>query len=376
MIHILVAGDYSPKDRVANLLEKSEYNKIFNKIKPYFDNSDYSIVNLEAPIVNDENIRPIKKVGPALKCTKKTIDSLKYLGVNCVTLANNHFRDYGDMGVDSTISLCKKANIDCVGGGKDIKDAEKTLYKEINGVKLAIINCCEHEYSIADESKSGSNPLNPIKQYYAIKKAKENADFVMVIVHGGIEHRQLPSPRMVDTYRFFVDVGADVVVNHHQHCISGYEIYNGKPIFYGLGNFCFDWNGKRDSNWNEGYIVNLIINDQKLIDFKIIPFGQCNNESIIIPLKEAAEKDFLKRIKTFNSIVSDYDLLVEMHKEFLGSTSRSYLNIWGNKYLKMLCNRGFIPSFIPKNVLKSLQNKVMCESHRERLLFYLNQKLK
>jgi poly-gamma-glutamate synthesis protein (capsule biosynthesis protein) len=46
---------------------------------------------------------------------------------------------------------------------------------------------------------------------------------------------------MVETYRFFIEAGADAVVNHHQHCICGYEVYKGKPIFYGLGNFCFDW---------------------------------------------------------------------------------------------------------------------------------------
>lgn len=52
-------------------------------------------------------------------------------------------------------------------------------------------------------------------------------------MHGGHEHYQLPSLRMQETYRFFIDAGADVVVNHHQHCFSGYEIYNNKYIFMG-----------------------------------------------------------------------------------------------------------------------------------------------
>ena len=54
-------------------------------------------------------------------------------------------------------------------------EASKILYKEIAGMTLAIINCCEHEFSIATEKTAGSNPLNPIKQYYAIKEAKEKA---------------------------------------------------------------------------------------------------------------------------------------------------------------------------------------------------------
>ena len=51
-----------------------------------------------------------------------------------------------------------------------------------------------------------------------VEEAKKKADFVLVIVHGGSEHFQLPTPRMQATYRFFVDAGADAVVNHHQHC--------------------------------------------------------------------------------------------------------------------------------------------------------------
>ena len=131
------------------------------------------------------------------------------------------------------------------------------LYKEIGDKKLAVINCCEHEFSIATETTAGSNPLNPISQYYAIKEAKEKADYVLVIVHGGHEHYQLPSTRMQETYRFFIDVGADAVVNHHQHCYSGYEYYNGKPIMYGLGNFCFDEGLKKTKQWHEGYIVEI-----------------------------------------------------------------------------------------------------------------------
>ena len=52
-----------------------------------------------------------------------------------------------------------------------------------------------------------------------------------------------------------MDIGADVVVNCHQHCFSGCEIYNGKHIFYGLGNFFFDWPERRNGMWNKGYML-------------------------------------------------------------------------------------------------------------------------
>ena len=225
--------------------------------------ADYNIINMEAPIVSGEGT-PITKNGSNLKVNSCAIDALKWASFDCVTLANNHFYDYGEKGVKDTLIACRERCIDYVGAGLNLTEASQTLYKEIHGKTFAIINCCEHEYSIAAENSGGSNPINPIQQYYAINEAKKQADHVIVICHGGIEFFQYPTPRMVEWYRFFIDVGADAVINHHQHCYSGYEIYNGKPIFYGLGNFCFDRFDKRNSSWNNGYLVELIFEGDQI----------------------------------------------------------------------------------------------------------------
>lgn len=83
-----------------------------------------------------------------------------------------------------------KYGIDTVGAGKNLKEASKVFYKQIGDQLLAVINCCEHEFSIATEHEAGANPLNLIQQYYQIKEAREKADNVLVIVHGGHEHFQ------------------------------------------------------------------------------------------------------------------------------------------------------------------------------------------
>ena len=75
--------------------------------------------------------------------------------------------------------------------------------KEIAGEKLAVINICENEWTIATKTSGGSAPLNLITNIHKIAEAKKNSDYVLVIVHGGTEHYQLPSPRMKETYRFF-----------------------------------------------------------------------------------------------------------------------------------------------------------------------------
>ena len=376
MIKLLVAGDFCPKDRVADLIEKSNYEVIFSEVKPIFDQSDYSILNLEAPIVTDCNISAIQKVGPSLKCSDNAIGALKYLGIKCTTLANNHHRDYGDKGVLNTIKLLKNAGIDYVGSGKNAISAKETLYKEINGCKIAILNCCEHEFSIANDDNAGSNPLNPIQQYYAITEARMKADFVIVIVHGGMEHCQLPSPRMAETYRFFIDVGADAVINHHQHCFSGYEIHNDRPIFYGLGNFCFDWAGKRNSIWNEGYMINLYLEKNKRIKFEIIPYEQCNGKPCVKLKDNNGISEINHKIEHLNNIISNPLTLNNEFEKYLDETAKSYdiISIWDNRYLKALYRRGFLPSLLSIKTLRSVYNNINCESHRERFLHFLNEK--
>lgn len=254
---VLIAGDYCQRYRVDDAVKNRCFGELFDEVRPIIKSADYSIVNFEFPIVlNPESAKPIPKCGPNLKGTIESVDAVKYAGFNCCTLANNHILDQGENCCLDTKFELERAGVDTVGAGKNLDEASEILYKEVGGKVLAIINCCEHEFTIATATTAGANPLNPIQQYYKIQEARGNADYVLVIVHGGHEHYQLPSPRMQETYRFFVDAGADAVVNHHQHCYSGYEIYKNKPIFYGLGNFCFDIQPqKHDSIWNYGYMV-------------------------------------------------------------------------------------------------------------------------
>ena len=258
---IIVSGDYCPWERVAKDFAKGDYRAI-DALTPIFAEADYSIVNLECPILHGDE-KPIVKSGPHMHADTRALEAIKGIGTKCVTLANNHFRDFGDNGVLNTLSELSAYGIDYVGGGTNLSDAAAVLYKKIGKETLAIVNCCEHESSIATAEHCGSNPLNPIQQYYAIHEAKKKADYMLVIVHGGVEHYELPTPRMQETYRFFIEAGADAVINHHQHCYSGYEIYLGKPIFYGLGNLCFDRSDKRNSIWNEGFLLELDLRGTK-----------------------------------------------------------------------------------------------------------------
>ncbi len=365
---VLVAGDYCPQYRVAELFNKNDFAEVLGEIKGVVDKVDYSIVNFECPVSNGAE-KPIQKHGPKLCCSIDGIEALKWVGFNCITLANNHFYDYGDEGVKNTVDACNKNMIDYVGGGINLEKASAVLYKRIRGMTLAIINCCEHEFSIATEVSGGSNPLNPIRQYASIQEARKKADYVLVIVHGGHEMFQLPSPRMKETYRFFIDAGADAVVNHHQHCFSGYEVYKEKPIFYGLGNFCFDEKGSMGGIWNEGYFVVLSFADS--ISFEIIPYNQCDDKPIV---KILPSNVYNQRISELNKTIQDENVLSEKVKEYYRSCLKQSSYIFEplmNRVYSSLRYRGILPSLVTNKRKLLAYDFIVCESHRDKILEYL-----
>lgn len=366
---VIITGDFCPSNRVVGAFEKGDYDSVLSEVRSFTKQADYSIVNFECPVMTGQ-ANPIEKNGPNLFCSVNGVEAIKYAGFDCVTLANNHFLDFGEKGVVETINSLNNYGIDHVGGGLNLKDSSSVLYKDIEDRRLAIINCCEHEFSVATNTSAGCNPLNPIQQFYAIKEAKKCADIVLVITHGGHEHFQLPSPRMVETYRFFIDAGADAVVNHHQHCFSGYEVYNEKPIFYGLGNFCFDDPSINNGLWTEGYAVSIDFSTAKT-SFEIYPYHQCGIEPKVVFLSQLAFNDKLNKL---NAIIANQDELQSIVNDYYASNEEQYSNIIEpirNRYYLGAKRRGWLPSFISKERKLIITNYVVCEAHRDRFIYYL-----
>lgn len=372
---LIIAGDFCPFKRIVGLFQKGSFEDVLGEIKPILHSADYSLVNLECPIIDENSVvNPILKCGPNLRGDVSAVEAIKYVGFKGVTLANNHILDFGERGLANTIVACRNKELDVIGVGKNILDANRILYKNIAQKCVAFINCCEHEFSIATEESSGANPLNPVQQYYAIKKAKEQADLVILIVHGGHEHYQLPSPRMKEWYRYFVDCGVDAVINHHQHCYSGYEIYKGKPIFYGIGNFCFDNEHYHEGSWTQGFLVELDIEDTD-VNFRLFPYVQCAEKPTIKLMDSRLEKLFMKHIKDLNATIANDVQLKKEYEKWAEVSALGYklvLSPYSNRFLKAAAVRGLIPMLLSKEKVLSVLNYVTCEAHRERLIYVLN----
>ena len=224
-MNVLIAGDFCDRYRISDLIARGNYASLFDDIKYLTEQADVSIINFEFPIVLHAGV-PITKSGPTLQGQPAAVDAVKYAGFNVCTLANNHILDQGTKCCIETRELLENAGIKTVGIGKNSAEAATVLYiNQKEKGTLAIVNCCEHEFSIATATTAGANPLNPIQQYYNIQEARTKADYVLVIVHGGHEHYALPSPRMKETYRFFIDTGAISLFERrfHQFILSGME---------------------------------------------------------------------------------------------------------------------------------------------------------
>lgn len=262
-----------------------------------------------------------------------------------------------------------------MGGGKNLAEASAILYKSIKGKTFAFINCCENEFSIASESRPGSNPLSVTQQYRAIQDAKRQADYVIVIVHGGPEGCQYPSPRMQDTYRFFIEVGANVVINHHQHCYSGFEYYQGKPICYGLGDFSFDnvsaggeANLKKRTSWNEGYMAKLTFDDNE-INIKAIPYIQAYKEPGTFMMEGEDLAVFNEQLQSINDVIMVTLKTEEKYNQWTDANSdwhRIMYEPWGKGW-RILHKKGLLPSLVSREKWLSLADYTICETHHDRV---------
>lgn len=330
-----------------------------------FNQSDLNIVNLECPVIENDNENKILKTGPHLSTNNKIFDLFKQINIRAVTLANNHILDFGAKGLQSTLKGCQNNHIITIGAGDNLKEATKPAIIERQGVKIALINFCEHEFSIATEQSPGANPMDLIDNSEEIKKARQLADFVVVIIHGGHEHYNLPSPRMVKQYHFFADNGADAIICHHAHCISGFEVYKNVPIFYGIGNLLFTMPCK-NKGWNNGLLVQFEFDKGFPLKWKIIPTQQSADNYLLSLCRDKDSLDIMDKVDAYSTIISHSNTLNDHWLTYIKEMEPLILNDLSpipGRYIKSIFRRmGFNKLIFRKDYAVQLLNLIECES--------------
>ena len=253
-MRILIGGDVVPTEASRELFEAGDAAALFGRTLDLTKRADRVIVNLECALTDCE--KPLRKIGPNLKGAPACAKTLKAFGGTDAMLANNHMFDFGIACLRDTTATLDAVGIRYTGVGENDTDSRRPLFLEDGKERIAVIDVCEHEYSYALPDRVGANPYDPYLTMQDIREAKKQADYVIVIYHGGKEQCRYPSPRMYRLCHEMVLCGADVVLTQHSHCIGCYEQYEGGHILHGQGNFCFCNSGKLEG-WHEGLLVEL-----------------------------------------------------------------------------------------------------------------------
>jgi poly-gamma-glutamate capsule biosynthesis protein CapA/YwtB (metallophosphatase superfamily) len=364
MIRILIGGDIYPNGRVQRHFCAGNATEIFHDLLPAIQVADLSIANLECPLVSRES--PITKAGPVLGAPVECINGFPAAGWKILNLANNHSYDHGLAGLCETIDAIHKVGVSPLGAGKSIREAEAPVIRQIQGRRVVIYSMAEREFSIADETIAGSNPLDLISFVRAVREHKQGGIFI-TLIHGGREFYPYPTPETVRRCRFMVEMGADAVICCHTHCPLPWEIYAECPIVYGLGNLIFEWDDTDTDSWNEGYLVELQIEGGK-INLETIPYFQSSGFTGARRMGEAETEQFKSKLVERGRTIGNSAMLNDKWVEFCRQKKTTYLTkLFGYNRIMRKLRRVLLPAIHRREDLLQSLLLVQTETHREML---------
>jgi len=245
-VRLMAVGDVMLAQSIGRRITKNGLLAPWAKVKSYFDEADLVVANLECTISNR---------GTAwnktftFRAPLAAADSLAAAGIDAVTNANNHAIDFGRDAFADTLHYLDAAGVGHFGGGANLAAARAPLIIEKNGLRIAFLgyvlpfsgkpNFNTRQWA-ATATVSGLAIGTPDVVAADVAAAKQVADLVIVMVHGGIEYSFHPSKaqRRFDSAAFAA--GATLVIGAHPHVLQGYVYEGYQVIAYSTGNFVFD----------------------------------------------------------------------------------------------------------------------------------------
>ncbi|MDR1713210.1 MAG: CapA family protein [Coriobacteriales bacterium] len=213
------------------VVDSEGYGWCLGAVQPLFAADDLTIVNLECPLTDSTDPYPKgenKEDEPKLyywyRGPSRNAAILSEGDVEIVNIANNHMGDFGYGGRADTMASLDAAGIEYFG--YDIR-----LLREVNGITIGFFGLAfDPNYDHIAE---------------AVNWLRDNgADVVIASFHEGDDYATYTTnANQIAAAHNAIDAGADAVIEHHPHRIQGYELYQGCPVFYSLGNFCYGGSG-------------------------------------------------------------------------------------------------------------------------------------
>lgn len=205
------------------------------------EETDFFFVNEEFPFSNRGQQAPDKQY--TFRLPPEQVSMLTEMGVDAVSLANNHALDFGTDALLDTCETLDTAGILHTGAGANLDEAKRAVEVQIQDKRIAVIGATR-VIPVAEWAAYGNTPgmlatYDPTILLKEIETLSEKNDYVIVFVHWGIERAEHPESYQRALGKQFLDAGADLVIGAHPHVLQGVEYYKEKPIVYSLGNFVF-----------------------------------------------------------------------------------------------------------------------------------------
>lgn len=365
-ITINIAGDF--------YLPKIDNWTFESSLKEIIDKGDINVINLEAPLRANGCI-PEKKSGPSLYQDEKVPEWLEGRGFNVVNCANNHINDFGEESILYTTKAFS-SNATILGVGS-FNEAYTIKIIKCKDKRIGFLSITQYEFGVHDDIAYSINKIAAAWMCHPsvterIKDAHKICDVLIVLPHAGLENFAFPLPELRTLYRHFINMGADAVVASHPHVVQPWEEYNGKYIYYSLGNFCFDFNNK-NVNSDKGIIVQLQISNDNSFKVKTIPTIYNRKSKIVGIYDEDDYNIFLKNINIIFKNEKEYINQVNSHCLQLKPKYDMLLSMGGYHKINTIRKAaGFLKQQI-KAILKRKPitynnahfiNSIRCETHR------------
>lgn len=295
-----------------------------------FNEHDLVVGNLEAVITDSEEKLPMHPLH--LKTNKDHLTHLRNFDI--LSLANNHILDYLGKGLEDTIETLDDAEISHFGAGNDRSGANKPLIIRKGNTKLGFITFTRFANATSKKGGTADDRINRVIK--DIRRLKREGCFVIVMPHWGYEHVPLPAPRQRSLAGKMIRNGADIVMGTHPHIHQGFELLQGKMVYYSLGNFVFSskyFKAHNDWKLQKSAMVSIRIHNGFSYEYRLIPYLSTDNE---VELLEGSEKEFvendilrIRRILDSNYLkyakmyFKDVGFIVDFGRKALSSQIRS-----------------------------------------------------
>lgn len=242
-VTIVFTGDVLLSDYVLNNYRTDGISGVLSpELLQVLQNADLTVINNEFPFSTRGTQAPDKQF--TFRVNPQYVSVLTDMGVDLAGLANNHVLDYGADALLDTFDTLDQAEIDYLGAGDSQERASALITKEVNGQTFGFLAASRVipvvEWDVRNCQPGVFTTYDPTLLLAAIGEAKEQCDYLTVLVHWGIERDEYPQDYQSVLAARYIDAGADLIIGSHPHVLQGISYYRDKPIFYSLGNFIFN----------------------------------------------------------------------------------------------------------------------------------------